>query len=565
MPKSNPSIDPKITKKAKSAFLAKRRCKPELTVQLANGEKVELFGVKGKRKRYVLVVIGGLECLTPYEDWHGNGNDATNKLRQAGVTIVGSMQEIKAAVAQLKQWRPARVADAPGWTPRGFAQPNGEVLIEPGDRQQLRAFVPDREMLERRGSLESWQKQVAEPLADHKVASFFMMVIFAPALLRLTDRTDNFGFELAGPAGRGKSTMQLLMASAAGPAIGSDGATYWRTCNSTMNALESTMSLFNDMPLILDEAGLVQGSGGADDRAREMRDMAFRLAQGRVKHRFGEQAGRTYRLVYVLSTNRPIASLLSSAHAAEAEAIADRLMTIPLTIERQFGIFDRLPKGVASTSAFADALKRGAAENYGHALTAYLQYLVRCRHGNAKGLRRWIARRVGRFVKAADANGGDGSQRRVADAFGLVYVAGLLAKRARVLPKSYRCMAAALSCFELHRNHGRVALAFDDRLRALIRRSDTIDLDVTDVAKLSAKELATCRAFLYTGRSGERELLVRQCDRARAFPDWNKIRHGSEVERRLKTSKDRNVVPRRIVPGGKPEDVYCFDIFSLEN
>ena len=77
-------------------------------------------------------------------------------------------------------------------------------------------------------------------------------------LVWLTSRVGSFGFELVGEKGIGKSTLQYLMSSVLGGAIqGADG-NYWVTLDTTVNALEDTMAEHSDLPIIFDEAGLLE-------------------------------------------------------------------------------------------------------------------------------------------------------------------------------------------------------------------------------------------------------------------------------------------------------------------
>lgn len=559
--KADPVKSPRTTETTQ-VKMARRH---SVRVPMPNGTTLKVSGIRTNDElKFVVVEHGRRRILTPYFAWRQFGGEAIKLLAADGITIVGSSAPVRDAVAQLRRFTPCLVAIQSGWMPGdGFALADGRVIMPDGFPQPLKAFPPSYGMLDRHGCLEAWKQGVAAPLADHMLASFVIMTMFAAALLRLSDRVDNFGFELAGPAGFGKSTIQQLMASAAGRAVGGDGETYWKTCNATMNALEEVMTQYNDMTLILDEAALMPSGARVAARGAEMHGLAFRLTAGRMRQRFGDKPKSRSRMIYLLTTNRPLASLLG-AHGAEAEAIADRLMTLPLTNDRKHGIFDSCPPGYASTGEFADALKRTAAEHYGHAVPAFVQWLVQQQHNHPRGLRNWITRHLACFTGKCGADANNGSERRVAEAFGLVYAAGKLAQRAGVLPGSYRPRDAALACYRLHIEQGRAVRSFDDRLRSLINAPDTIDLDKVDAATLSAQQLSACRAFLYTGRSGDRELLIPVMYRDNAFSDWNLIRHDADVERRLKRSRDRATKDRPIVAGWK-DPFYCFDISGLEN
>jgi len=563
--KSKVSSSPKPPKPPYPPQKEKVIIKAQHTVTLENGRKVAIGGLCDEfDTKYVSCCAGSCSTLTRYAAWHGGSGGASTALRDQGLVIVSGIGDVGAAVAKLTRFPRAPIVTKSGWSQFGFAQSNGRVIVPEGQPEPLKAFSPASGLLDASGTLEGWIEQVATPIGNHLLASFFMMVMFTASLLRFTNRADNFGFELSGDAGRGKTTLQLLMASAAGPAIGDASTTYWRSLNTTMNALETVMPLYADMPLILDEAGLVHGAGKGDTRGQAMREMAFRLAAGAVKHRLGEPTGPRSRLVFVLSTNRPIASLLGPAHAAENEAIADRLITLPLLTDRPFGIFDHCPPAYASTGAFADALKQGASEHYGHALPVFLQYLVNEEAEHPERLRRKINSCVDRFVARSAIDTNDGSRTRVAKAMGLVYAGGLAARAAGVLPRTYRFFEAAKAALDLHTSHGRRATSFDDRLRGLLRHPGTIDLSKTDIASIPVLVLQKCPQFIYEGRSKQRELAVPVEQIDRVFSNWNASRNDPDVRRRLKVSSDRNTRDRPVGLKGAERPVYCFDITDLE-
>ena len=538
--------------------------KAEQRVRLGSGSKVAIGGLTDEfGNKYVWCRTGKTFVVTAYSDWHGGSADASNALRGAGLIVVRNIGDIREAVDSLKRFPPLPIVTKPGLSKYGFVLPDGQVLVPLGQPEPLNAFEPVSGMLGKAGTLEDWIERVAAPLADHKIPAFFMMMMFAAPLLRQTDRTDNLGFELFGEAGRGKSTLQALMASAAGPAIGGGDGMYWRTLNTTMNALEAIMPLYNDLPLILDEAGLVPGGGKSDTRALAMRDLAFRLSAGVIKQRFGEPAGPLSRLAYMVSTNVAIGSF-DAAHGAESDAIADRLQTVPLLPDRAHGIFDYCPPSYPSSGAFADALKLAASQHYGHALPVFLQYLVDRIHRQPMRLRRIIGEHVAKFLEKSGANSNDGSEKRVAEAFGLVYAAGRLAVGAGVLPAHYKPGSAALAVYRLHRAHGRTAISFEDRLIAVLRHSSTVDLVQTRLETLSEVQRSACPAFVYVGKSKNRELVVPVRHIDTVFPGWKGIVKDPDVVKRLKPSSERYTRDRPVGAKGMQLPCYVFNIHDLD-
>lgn len=558
----------RLHSKPESAFFRQALPKVEKRVPLMNETELLISGVSADpENQFVLIRQGKRKSVTPMSAWANGAGEASKTLVRDRIYVVLDFSAVRQAVAEMSKFPTHPVLTRSGWassTQIGFALPDGTVQVHGNKAHPLKAFAEAPEMLGKAGTLKQWRKLVAEPIGDHEFASFFMMAMFAGPLLRLTDRSDNFGFEIASLPGRGKSVLQQLISSAAGPAIGRDGATYWRTCNATTNALETVMAEYNDLTLVLDEAGAAPNAGAAAKRLENLSSMAFRLGLGRVRQRFGEGLSPLSRLIYIISTNLPLRSLQSQRPSAEDEAIADRLMTVPLLPNREFNTFDFCPDGYTDAGAFASALKRAAGEHYGHALQEYLAFLVRERATRPRRLNRYMTNMMNAFIAECGIDPNNGSERRVAEAFGLVGIAGALARKAGVLPANYKAKKAALACYALHRDHGRALRSFDDELKALLRRPDVVDADEVDVAKMSPSKLATCQLFSRTNpTSGNRELLVRKDARDVIFRNWNGRRHGIEVQRRLVTERGRNTSERRLTRTDSGP-FYAFLVTDLE-
>ena len=440
----------KRSRKSKPAKPA--RLKPECRIRLANGRELEIGNASNAGDvEFAWFQVGKKFVITPHSDWHSGQSAGFAKLCDGGIVVVTEAAEVRKAVGSLKRFRRMPIVTRPGWFEDGFALMNGRILVPESSPRPLAAFQKIDGMLGQAGTLEGWKEKVAAPLAGHMLPSFCMMIMFAPALLALIDRGDNFGFELVGAPGCGKTTLQQIVASAAGPAIGPNETRYWRTLNATNNAIETLLPIYNYMPLVLDEAGLMPGSDKSDSRAANIRDLSFRMSSGYGKHRHGEKLPEKSSLVYLISTNLSTSSLVESTYAAESGAIVDRLMTLPLLADRPFKFFDHLPPSFATTKMLVDSLLQGVGEHYGHAVPAFLQFLVDQRHKSPERLAATIKRDMAELIDAAGTNGNDGSQVRVVEAMALVYSAGRFARRAGVLPPSFPCKKATLAALELHR------------------------------------------------------------------------------------------------------------------
>jgi hypothetical protein len=464
---------------------------------------------------------------------------------------------VRDAVAKLSRFPARPLLERPGWSGAHFALADGRVFSPPDSKQPIVLFPPDTTKCASAGTPKAWKKELCEALAGQHLCVFMMTIPFAPPLLSLTTRIDNFGFELVGEGGTGKSTLQQLMATVAGGAMPNAPGHYWVDCNTTANALEPTMMTHSDQVIIMDEQALF--AGGATDKAwaKSMQELVFKLAAGTSKARFPRGRQSEHRLIYVMSSNKPLERILGGGDAAVAAAAADRLITLNMDDHRPHGVFDHVPNGWESASAFAEALKNAAANHYGLAFPRFIRPLVKRRARDEKKLRRRIAKYLEEFRRAAAADPNDGSALRVVDAFGICYAAGKLAQKFKILPARLDCLRAAVVSYSLHLDDRRWLHALPDRLRWLAREPDVIDLD-RRLPRLSTADLYGVTAFLRTNRSGRREILFTQAARDRFFPDFDALKYEPENAGLFKSEKGRDTVRRQIRKGKKKEAVYRF-------
>jgi hypothetical protein len=487
-----------------------------------------------------------------------NGSDAQRRLADCGMVIIGGeWAPVRDAVPKLRRFPPRPLVECPGWSGEHFALADGRVFSPTGSDGPIVLFATDKLKCLKAGSPTGWKGGICRPLAGQQLCVFMMCAVFAAPLLNFTDRSDNFGFEIVGEPGVGKSTLQQLMATVAGGASPSSPGHYWVDCQTTANALEPTMMAHSDQPLIMEEAALYAAGESNASRGSNMNELAFKLARGSSKARLGGGQQTEHRLVYILSSNRSLAEVLAGRHRAEATAASDRLITLRLSEDRQFGIFDYIPAEYPSASAFAEALKATAAEHYGHAFPRFIRLLVARRSRDEGQLRRWIRSRLEEFRRAVAADLDDGSALRVVDSFGLCYVAGRLAQRFKILPVSFDCLRAAVTCYNLHREEARPLLQLPRRLSWLAQLDGVVDLD-SGRPRLTDSQLHAVTAFLRTTRQGRREILFTQTSRDRFFPDFEALKRDPENTQWFKSEKGRDTARRFIREGGKKDPVYRF-------
>jgi hypothetical protein len=240
---------------------------------------------------------------------------------------------------------------------------------------------------------------------------------------------------------------------------------------------------------------------------------------------------------------------------AAIAAAADRLITLPVPSDG--GVFKTCPEGYAGRGEFAKALIKSAGEQHGTAIRRFLAQLVQHRADGEEKLRERIEHHIANFRCAAGVPDDDGSQSRVADAFGLVMAAGRLAKHYGVLPKRLDCEAVSLACYRLYRPAARRKTSILDELVEISRNPKTLTIDASKLRDLTNRQLDQHEAFLHRNRRGQTELLFWPPAFQRRFPDYGRTLRQPEVSAYMKVDKDR-VTVKRPIRVGREDRVYCF-------
>ncbi len=492
--------------------------------------------------KWIRITQDGVVAFEPYKGFMYEVSEIKKRLAHQNIIVVKKAEwaEVIAQVEELRSFPRLDLVERTGWTINHFALPDGTV---PGFKRAKALFEP-ASYVGSKGSMNDWLTNVAEPLVGQHFMSFLLMTAFAPTILQLTDRVNNFGFELVGKGGCGKSTALHIMASVCGPAVSGDGNNYWASLNATNAGLEKMMPRFNNLPMLLDEANLSVGSGEA--RAKNLfRQLIFQLADGRTKSNFFNPKQEAYRTIYVTSANQALASLIASGDAATNAAAADRLITLKLDERRPYGTFDFLPKGVGDGTQLASRLKAAIAENYGRPIRGFVKRLVKARVADEKALRKSISSWTNKFVAAVGADRNDGSATRVAEAFGIVYAAGELAKQYRVLPAKLHCLEAAISTYRLHlASTGKAILT--DVLQELAAAGGVIKLDKGKLPKIPDAQLHADAIFIHKGKRGRNELLIHPYALAALRDDHEWIIAQARSQGLLICEDGRNAVYRKV-------------------
>ncbi|MDY6949246.1 MAG: DUF927 domain-containing protein, partial [Pseudomonadota bacterium] len=304
--------------------------------------------------KYVKARKRGKTAFIPYSEFMPGGQ-ISKYLRQQNLILTGPhYRELVHQVDDLKSFTRAPLLEHPGWTDGYFALPCGTVMSPP-DRSKGRAiFARLPEKCAKGGDGPAWRDEVAGLVANQPLPAFLLMAAFAAPLLRLTNRADNFGFEVVGEGATGKTTILRLVSTTAGAGRDAGEGVYWQTLGSTLAGLETSMQRHQDLPMILDEASLFMPKEGQRDRAASMVGLAFQLGSGHPRARWGDPQPVQYRFIWIVSSNEPASQTMQgNSHEREAAAL-DRLLTLPLPEGGQ-GVFDSVPQPFESGAEFAAA------------------------------------------------------------------------------------------------------------------------------------------------------------------------------------------------------------------
>lgn len=474
------------------------------------------------------------------------------------VPIVGPRKaEMRAKIANVMDFFPEPMLDRFGHDCPFFVYPDGSVFAPPNAPTAKVIVRPRADRCRQAGTLDGWRNEVAGPLAGHHICEFFMSVPFAGPLRAFTSRTDNFGWDLSGPKGCGKSVMLQLMASACGGSQNGPEGNFGLSFAATAVGLEQEMQVYSDLVMLIDEATLFEQNQSRMVRGRAFSQLFMALGKGEEKRRHGADS-RAFRFVFATTSNEPLAEVLEGSNSsAVAAAVADRLMTVSLD-KRRHGIFDRIGGRRVDPGELITALIAAKTQHYGVAMRAYLAKLIELAAEDSAVFRNKLDNHISDFRREVLIPSSDGSARRVADAFGLVYAASMLAKHFDVLPANYDPLRSTLACYRLHAVSSVTESGSMEILRGLLDDRKTIDLDAVSRVEMSDAEFHSALAFKTTNRKGQREILIPPASVRRLFPDWNNVRRNdADIAKMIVRDSDRQTTKRHIRRGHRPDRVVC--------
>ena len=287
------------------------------------------------------------------------------------------------------------------------------------------------------GTLEGWRNTVAAWTRGNTRLMLALCAAFAAPLLELCGM-ESGGFNFTGQSSTGKTTALVAAASVWGKGTSSGG--YVQNWRATSNGLEGMAVLFSDALLCLDEIGQAPG--------RTIQEAAYMLANGTGKGRARQdgslKAASSWRLLLLSTGEIGLAEKIKEEGGRVKAGQAVRLIDIPADAGAGWGIFENIHDST-SPQAFADALKRAAAANYGHAAWAFITIF---QEQNRKEVKKELIDFLDRWLVEFCPSDADGQVKRVALRLLLCAAAGETAAEWGILPwNKGEALQAMRTCF----------------------------------------------------------------------------------------------------------------------
>ncbi|MGH9760637.1 MAG: DUF927 domain-containing protein, partial [Blastocatellia bacterium] len=280
-----------------------------------------------------------------------------------------------------------------GWHEGAFVTPH-DIYGDPNDR--VHAQFPealDRRKWEPRGELSRWRTEIAGICRGNPLLRFAVMVAFVPPVLRLLG-LPTVGFSWVGDPSLGKSSALAL----AGSVWGGNPERPMGFCETllkTANAFDKVGRRYRHTFLPMDEAHLAS--------AQTLADLVHRLAAGESKETaIGETLPTHTSLVYVLTSNQPLAEILIKHKVHFDESYNARLIEIPVVKPR--GMFHRLPNDLTAHD-FAGRIAKAVTDQYGTAIDRYLTKLTSEYAEDKDALITWLRARMAWMERRLAING----------------------------------------------------------------------------------------------------------------------------------------------------------------
>jgi hypothetical protein len=285
-----------------------------------------------------------------------------------------------------------------------------------------------------RGSLEEWQRTVANPCCKHSsIASVALSAGFAAMLLKLVGHS-SFGLNLYGPSKVGKSLCLLAANSISG--AGRESGLSNR--GDTAAAIQELAPRLADTLLPLNEVHLTRGPESGYYGI--IKNAIYVLGEGRERRRhsasgFAKREESLFACILFSTAEHSFDYYAKCAGATRDDGELARCADVSAVTPGFETVVDRFPSHIGQaarrdfTERLLSGIRKGCERNHGVAMQPFVQYIM----GDIEGRRADVMRYINVFMgKLSDANL-DAVWYHQAKNFAMVFAGGCMAVNAKIL------------------------------------------------------------------------------------------------------------------------------------
>lgn len=408
--------------------------------------------IKGLSHGKVINVVskqrGVIRTIIPAEVIGIDPHTCVKTLMKLGLEMPNAKTNKGLIVDLLNRWEPGRYAtivDQGGWDSqfRYFVIGEEPIKIPGFDEEIIYESLEYDHSFRTKGDFETWYEEVARPCEGNSRYMLAISMAFAGPLMKLTN-TPSGGVHFYGESTGGKSTVAIAAGSVTGGGHPENGfLKQWAT---TPAGAEALFSQHNDLFMPMDEINQV-----SSDQLESIGYM-FGNSTGKMRGNINIKAvaGKQWSVMMLSTGEDSVADKLAEKGIKEKTGLAVRITSIAadagiiLPDGSKGGTIEYL-HGFSSPAEFADAIKKAAINNYGHAIRLYLPNLLEDTSVKEKveGYQVAFMNQVEQLIV------GNGQARRVAKKFSTIAAGGELAISYMLLPWAEgSAITAAVRCFQ---------------------------------------------------------------------------------------------------------------------
>jgi Domain of unknown function (DUF927) len=489
----------------------------EMEAHTRNGIMVCGGAVDQRKRPWVRIRRGtDIAYISATDICNGQHEKCREQLRAQNIAVVSpqTLIRISREAEKLTFSDKILVADRQGWNGQSYVLGDG-TIFQPKDCKDeiVVAFAPNSKHSVSCTVEQYWS--VFAPLAKkQEFLLFAIMIALIGPLLGVIRRSgsvlDNIFFDICGPTSNGKSTVYILLAGSLW-GFGSPRIGFGESWNMTLGGLAKTVPRYNDGALFLDEANAVTG----DERTKGQffRDGIFIVSGGDYRNTaVNEYTQEPATVACISSSNVPLGGYFQNDGAVGA-AFDVRCITIRIPEKnRPHKIFTEVPKGFKDSGTLAQHISSQVQRYHGAPIRKFLQALVAARNADENKLIADITEYQEEFLNRIDVDKNNGPELRRANAVGLAYAAGRLARKWDALPKKEEIGSLLTACENVWNTAIAVkttkAAKISDPLVNYIESNVTQFVTVKDPIPVNDKRFNACPGYIKRQSDGTRELIV---------------------------------------------------------